>query len=325
MDTLNSLRIFVETVRQGSLSSAARKMGLSAATVSRSLNALERQLGFNLIVKSSRQLGLTEAGDEYLPKIERLLMEFDDATESAKGVYSEAKGVLNVHARMAVGTICISPLLPGFLEQYPDIQVRLCLNNETDTDLINENIDIDIRTGVLQDSSLIARKLADSHRVIVASPDYLARHGTPRTPEDLLSHNCLTFRNTPAKVFWHFRSEDGELHTIAPNGNLETDNGSVIRHSLRRGLGIGHMTDWAVAQDLQNGALVRVLSDYEVTVDEFHHGIFGVFMPSRNQSVKMRAFLDYLVKGFRDKAYLPALPETEARPEAQIFELSKAM
>jgi len=325
MDTLNSLRIFVETVRQGSLSAAARKLGISAATVSRSLDALERHLGFNLVVKSSRQLGLTEAGAEYLPKVERLLLEFDDATASAKGMHSEAKGVLNVHARMAVGTICISPLLPGFLERYPDIQVRLSLNNETDIDLIHENIDLDIRTGVLQDSSLIARKLADSHRVIVASPDYLERHGIPRTPEDLLQHNCLTFRNTPAPVFWHFRTDDGELHTIEPTGNLQTDNGSVIRHSLRRGLGIGHMTDWAVAQDLQNGTLVKVLPEYEVTVDRFHHGIFGVFMPCRNQSVKVRAFLDYLVEGFRERAYLPAVASVTARPEAQLYRLPKAM
>lgn len=322
MDTIKSLRMFVETVRQGSLSSAARKMGVSAATVSRSLDALERQLGFNLVQKSSRRLGLTEAGTQYLPKVERLLLEFDDATASAKGIYSEAKGVLNVHARMAVGTICISPLLPGFLERYPDIQVRLSLNNETDIDLIRENVDIDIRTGVLQDSSLIARKLADSHRMIVASPDYLDRHGTPRTPQDLLEHNCLTFRNTQAEVCWHFRPTEGEKHTIMPVGNLQTDNGAVIRDSLRRGLGIGHMTDWAVAQDIRNGTLVRILKDYEVTVDQFHHGIYGVFLPSRNQSVKVRALLDYLIEGFREKAYMPAA--ANAKPEAETYALPQA-
>jgi len=152
---------------------------------------------------------------------------------------------------------------------------------------------------------LIARKLADSHRVIVASPAYLERHGTPQTPQELRDHNCLTFRNTPAPVNWHFRAADGQLFTITPRGNLETDNGSVIRHSLRRGVGIGHMTDWAVAKDLQNGTLMKILEDYEVTVDRFHHGIYAVFMPSRNQSVKVRAFIDYLAGAFRERAYLP--------------------
>jgi DNA-binding transcriptional LysR family regulator len=311
MDTLSSLRMFVEIVRGGSLSSAARKLGVSAATVSRSLDALEHQLGFNLIVKSSRQLGLTEAGATYLPKVERLLLDFDDATASAKGMHSEARGQLNIHARMAVGTICIAPLLPGFLARYPEIDVRLSLDNETDINLIQENIHVDIRTGVLQDSSLIVRKLADSKRVIVASKHYVDTFGVPETPEDLLNHNCLTFRNTPAIVQWHFRSADGKQWAISPKGNLETDNGAVIRHCLRRGVGIGHMTDWAVAQDLRDGTLIRLLEDYEVTVDQFHHGIYAIFTPSRNQSAKVRAFIDYLVGAFRDQA---SSSEIQANP-----------
>lgn len=313
MDTLKSLRLFVEAVQIKSLSATGRKFGISPATVSRNIDGLEKQLGFQLLVRTSRQIGLTEAGMAYLPRVKKLLLEFDDATEFAKGFHSEAKGLLRVQARTAVGNICVAPLIPEFLEKYPEISILLSLTNETNSDLIKNNIDVDIRTGILQDSSLIARKLADSHRVIVSSPEYLKKHGTPQTPLDLEQHNCLTFRNNCLtfqndlnSILWRFRDSDGNEIEIQPQGNLETDNGAVIRSSLLAGQGIGHMTDWSVAQYLREGTMVRILEDYEVTVDKFHHGIYAIFLPSRNQSRKVRAFIDFLVDAFKRENHLGA-------------------
>lgn len=182
MDMLHSLRHFAEAARIGSLSAAARELGISPATMSRSIDSLERQLGFSLMAKTSRSLGLTEAGAAYLPKVERILQELAEATAYAKGVHSEPKGELRIHSRVAVGNICVAPLVPEFLKKHPDISLTISMSNDTSVDLLKNNIDVDIRTGVLQDSSLIARKLADSRRVLVASPEYLAEHGTPRTP-----------------------------------------------------------------------------------------------------------------------------------------------
>jgi DNA-binding transcriptional LysR family regulator len=303
MDTLQCMRMFVEAVREESLSAAARKLGVSTATVSRGLDALERHLGFRLLVKTSRQLGLTEAGEAYLHQVERFILELDDATEFARGFQSEAEGLLRVHARTAVGSICVSPLLPEFLRLYPKLKINFSLTNDKNIDLIRHNIDVDIRTGVLDDSSLIARKLAASHRVIVASPSYIERYGAPQTPYDLTQHNCITYRPDSNPVFWRFRNKAGCEIEISPEGSLMTDNGGVIRNALRSGLGIGHMTDWSVAEDLRSGRLVALLSDYEVTVDKFNHGIYAVFLPSRNHSRKVRAFIDFMADAFKTQAY----------------------
>lgn len=314
MDTLGNFRLFVDAVRLGSLSAAARQLGISTATASRILDRLEFELGFTLLVRTSRRLALTEAGSAYITRVEQILLEFDDATEYAKGFQCEAKGQLRVHTRVAVGTICLSPLIPVFLAQYPDIVIKLSLSNEVNPDLIKGNFDVDIRTGRLKDSSLIARKLADSHRVIVASPDYLAKHGTPQTPCDLDRHNCLIFRSDANPVVWRFRAPFDKEIQISPKGNLEADNGTVIRQNLRAGLGIGHTTEWAVAIDLERGTLVRVLSEYQVTVDAFDHGIYAVFLPNRQHSVKVRVFIDFLVDAFKHRAGSKILQVPDARP-----------
>jgi DNA-binding transcriptional LysR family regulator len=310
VDTLHSLRHFAEAARIGSLSAAARELGLSPATVSRSIDSLEKELGFSLMAKTSRGLGLTAAGAAYLPKVERILLDLAEATALAKGVHAEPKGDLKINSRVAVGNICVAPLIPPFLKDHPEITIKLSMTNDASIDLLKNDIDVDIRTGVLQDSSLIARKLADSRRLLVASPQYLAEHGEPKVPADLLHHNCIPFRMDAHSVLWRFRAADGAEHAIEPRGNFESDNGSVIRTALRAHLGIGHMTDWAVRADLLSRRLVQVLPDFEVTVDGFHHGIYAVFMPSRSQCRKVRAFIDFLVDGFRRQAFSddPASP-----------------
>ncbi len=271
--------------------------------MSRSIDSLERQLGFNLLAKTSRKLGLTEAGEAYLPKVERILADLEEATAYAKGVHSEPKGMLKVHSRVAIGNICVAPLIPLFLKEHPEISVSISMTNEHNIDMLKHGIDVDIRTGVLQDSMLIARKLADSRRVIVASPEYLELHGEPTTPEELKAHNCIVCKMDANPVVWRFRDPGGEEYVIEPEGQLTTDNGSMIRRSLRSHVGIGHMTDWSVREDLRSGRLVEILTDFEVTVDDFNHGIYAVFMPSRSQCKKVRTFLDFMVESFKRQSY----------------------
>ena len=303
LDTFQSLRHFAESVRVGSLSAAAREFGISPATVSRSIDNLEKQLGFNLLAKTSRQLGLTEAGAAYLPKVQKILAELEEATAYAKGVHSEPKGELRIHTRVAIGNICVAPLIPQFLKEHPEISVYISMTNDTNIDLLKNGIDVDIRTGVLQDSMLIARKLADSHRVILASPEYLAEHGEPRTPEELQQHSCISFQMDANPVVWRFRDPEGQEITFEPDSQLRTDNGSMIRRALRSHMGIGHMTNWAVREDLRSGRLVQILKDHEVTVDQFNHGIYAVFMPSRSQCKKVRTFIDFMADRFKRQSF----------------------
>lgn len=316
MDTFHSLRHFSEAVRAGSMSAAARKLGISPATVSRSIDNLEKQFGFNLLAKSSRGLGLTEAGAVYLPKVRQILDDLDEATAFAKGVHSEPKGELRIHVRVAIGNICIAPMIPSFLEANPDISISMSMTNDMSVDLIKNNIDVDIRTGVLQDSSLISRKLAESQRVIVASPQYLEKHGTPKIPEDLAAHNCIVFQNSPQPVVWRFRDTAGQVSEVDPKGTLCTDNGSMIRQGLRSHCGIGQMTNWSVRDDLKSGRLVHVLPDYEVaTVDEFHDGIYAVFLTSRSQCKKVRTFINFLVDNFKHIHNFEPIPSSAPKFE----------
>jgi len=300
MDTFHGLKQFSESVSAGSMSAAARKLGLSPATVSRSIVSLEKQLGFNLLSKSSRGLGLTEAGEAYLPKVRKILDELEEANSYSRAVHSEPKGELRIHVRLAIGNVCIAPLIPIFLKENPDIRISLSMSNETDIDLIRNNIDVDIRTGSLKDSSLISRKLANSRRIICASPKYLEKYGFPQTPGDLTTHNCIVYQNLPNTVVWRFRDSAGQVTETEPNGTLRTDNGSLIRRALRTHMGIAQMTDWSMRNDLLSGRIVQILGNYEATVDEFEHGIFAVFLSSRSQCSKVRAFINFLVKNFKD-------------------------
>ncbi len=299
MDPLFTLRLFAETARLGNLSAASRQLGVSIATASRGIDRLEHGLGFSLLVRTSRQIALTEMGSTYLKTVQRVLKELEEAKTFAKDLQTGAKGDLCVRSRVAIGMICVSPLIPKFLDKYPDINIRLALSNATDCDLIDGKYDVDIRTGILKDSSLLARKLADSKRLVVASPSYLNRHGVPKKPADLGSHNCLVFRFDANPVVWRFRSQGREEISVLPKGNLEANSGSVLRDSLLSGVGIGHLTVWAVAEDLKRGNLVHVLSDYQVTVDDFHHGIYAVFLPNRQHSFKIRAFIDFMATEFK--------------------------
>jgi DNA-binding transcriptional LysR family regulator len=303
MDTLQSLRLFSEVGITGSFSAAARTAGLSTASVSRHVLALENSLGVQLVKRTTRQCSLTEAGISLFEELQTVFKGLQDATERVKSLQTLPRGVLRVHARVALGTMCIGPALPAFLKQHPDIQVRLSLSNDNDLDLIKHAIDVDLRTGLLPDSSLISRKLSSTRRLLVASPEYVARHGTPQTPADLAAHNCLLFRVGNEPVVWRFRDQCGVQSEFLPRGNLESDSGSPLRAATFQGIGISQMTDWSVAADIRSGQLVRLLPDYLVTINDFNHGVFALYTPSRHSSPKVRVFIDFLIDLFKSTAF----------------------
>ena len=303
MDTLQSLRLFSEVGRTGSFSAAGRAAGLSTASVSRHVMALEGSMGVQLVNRSTRHCSLTDAGQALFQRLQSIFEDLQHATEQAKSLQTAPQGMLRVHARVALGTACIAPTLPGFLARHPDLQVRLSLTNDIGLDLIRNEIDVDLRTGTLPDSALICRKLCSSRRLLVAAPAYVERHGAPAAPADLAAHNCLLYRIGNEACVWRFRDAAGAVTELFPRGTLESDSGAALMAATYEGVGISHMTDWAVATDIRQGRLVRLLPDHSVTIDSFEHGVFALYTPSRHSSLKVRVFIDFLIGVFKSDTY----------------------
>jgi DNA-binding transcriptional LysR family regulator len=267
--------------------------------VSRQITALEEDLGVRLLNRTTRKLTLTEAGQVYLERAERLVQDIDELRDAVSQLAIRPRGTLRIQSRTSLGTQLVAPLIPSFLEQYPDLKLYLWLT-DTDVDLIEHGIDLAIRTGDKADSTMIRRHLASSPRVVCASPDYWRQHGKPATPADLLDHNCLTYRfefGSAASV-WQFRDSDSRSTDIPVAGNFQTNNGESLRSATLSGLGVALLPEWTVKPYLSSGALERVLSTFETTVSDLDFGIYAVYPSGRNLSVKIRLFLDHLGEHF---------------------------
>ena len=291
------MRIFVSVVQNGSLSSAGRQLGLSPASVSRHIGALEESLGCRLINRTSRKLTLTEAGELYYVKVGEILQQIAEANDSVAELQAQPRGTLRVHSRVLVGHLHVVPLLPDFLARYPEVNVDLMMSNRV-IDVVEQNIDVDVRIGKLVDSSLVARKLATSERVVCAAPRYLAAHPAIEAPADLAAHNCLTYRINVGRTVWRFLDGGGALEEIPVTGNLTMDNGYALLSATLAGAGVALMPDWSVRDDLAAGRLRRILPGYRASHVEFDNGIYAVFQKSRHMSAKVRAFIEYLAEAF---------------------------
>lgn len=299
MDILACMRLFSRVVQAGSFSAAGRQIGMSPASVFRMINGLEDELGVRLLNRSSRKLTLTEAGHLYFQKLEGILGDIEEANAAVAQLHLAPRGTLRVHTRVSLGIHHIAPLLPQFLDQHRELKIDLRLSDNP-ADLAEENIDVAIHVGDVVGSNLVSRKLTAGPRVVCASPSYLARIPAPRRPEDLLEHNCLTFRSGESEPVWRFRKR-GELVEIKVTGNLLADKGDALHVAALNGLGVVLLRTWSVESDLRAGRLVPLLTDYEATPFGFDHDIHLVTLKSRHRSLKVRLFSEYLVKAFRKR------------------------
>ena len=304
MDNVKAMRLFLTVVQTGSLSGAGRQSGLSPASVSRQITALEDDLGVRLLNRTSRRLSLTEAGQVYLEHAERLLHDIDELRDAVSQMAVKPRGTLRIQSRISLGTQHVAPLIPTFLALYPDLKIDLWLT-DNDLDLTEHGIDLAIRTGNLSDSTLIGRRLASSPRVICASPEYWAEHGKPATPEALMDHNCLTYRFEfgTAAALWQFRTDTGQSVNVQVAGNFQTNNGEALRVATLSGLGVAMLPAWSVKDHLKAGSLELVLSEYETTVSDLDFGIYAVYLSRRNLSAKTRLFVDHLVTEFSKQGW----------------------
>ncbi|TWF57035.1 LysR family transcriptional regulator [Neorhizobium alkalisoli] len=286
------MEVFVLAAELKSFSAAGRKLQLSPSAVSKLVTRLEDRLGTRLVVRSTRLLQLTPEGETYFARAKRILAEIAD-TEAvvAGGGRMLPRGPLSVNASVGFGERYILPLTGEFLAQFPDVQLDVTLTDDT-VDLIRERVDIAIRHGPLRDSSLMARKLGQSRQVVMASPDYVARHGMPKTPEELIHHNCINFNFRRSVEGWPFRDpKTGRIEPRPVAGNLKASSGSIIRQFCLDGLGIGRVGRFHVEPDIQAGRLLVLLEDYNPDdIEEIH----AVYAGHEHLAVRIRAFIDFL-------------------------------
>ena len=300
MKALDSLRIFVTTLRKGSLSAAGRSLSLSPATISRRISALEEELGVCLVDRTSRNLKVTEAGQAFLGHAEAVLEAMAAAEEAARSAKLLPEGRLRIHSRTQLGLRVIAPLLPRFAQQHPDIRLELELS-EHPVNLVEQDFDVDIRTGESNDSSFVIKRLLSSDEVLVASPSFMKAHKRIRHPKDLLEVRCLTYRREREVTSWKYIDEEGHQQELAIQGVMSCNNGELLRLAAIGGMGIALLSEPTVRADIEDGSLVRLLPEHRFAVRAFSNGIYAVFRQSRTLPLKVRAFVDFIAAALHEK------------------------
>jgi DNA-binding transcriptional LysR family regulator len=294
MDQLAAMAAFVRVVDAGSLSGAARSLPSSLTSVSRQISALEQHFGTPLLLRTTRQLALTDDGRILYERAKSLLGEFKEIETMLSRGRHEPSGRIRVSAPTLMGRLLIAPLLAELLRRYPSLTVDLLLVDRA-VDMVEEDIHLSFRVGHLPDSQLIARKLADLRMIHCASPAYLERRGIPNLPSDLSRHDCLVFSDAPGIAEWRFKESAKSERKIRISGRLWVNSLDALVSAAKEGAGIVRVPSWQVEADIAAGRLRRILVDHEPSPTPINL----LFQPSRLASPKARAFVDYVVERWR--------------------------
>ncbi len=294
LDSLPALVLFVRIVQYGSLSGAAHYSGLSRSAVSKQLSALEAKLGTRLLQRSTRSIKLTEAGKQILGEATLIQEAFERVGVLAEEQQDQVRGHLKISCSAGIGRVHLVPLVKQFRALYPNVHVQLLLEDRI-VDLIDEQIDVAIRVGHLPDSSLIALRLGEMTWVVCANPDYLSKNGTPKTPTDLLQHDCLYYRNSQDSFkIWLFRGPNGE-ERVSINGSLSINDSAALVQAAEEGQGIVWIDKNSISDALETGRLVQVLQEYSLGVG---YPIYALFPARSHLPAKTRKFVDFLTEYF---------------------------
>ena len=294
MDKLKAFETFVSVATKGSLTAAARTEGVAPAIIGRRLDALEEHLGVKLMVRTTRRITLTHEGSAFLEDCQRLLADVANAEASVSAGGVKASGHLRITAPAGFGRRHVAPLVPRLRELHPDVTISLNLSDRV-VDLAAEGFDCAVRVGDLPDSSLVSVRMADNRRLCVATPQYLARHGPPQQPSDLLQHACLTLSSDASQTRgWAFRVPDAagghEVVHLRPGGPLDCSDGQVLHDWCLAGYGIAWRSTWEVESEIQAGRLVAVLEDFAASPN----GIYVVFPQRKHLPLRVRLWIEYL-------------------------------
>jgi DNA-binding transcriptional LysR family regulator len=321
MDSTEAMRVFARVVRSGSLSAAGRAMGMSAASVSRKISALEDSTGARLLNRTSRKIALTQIGEIYYEKASAILDQLDALSDALSAHQGTPSGLLTVHTRVSIASEFLSDALPRFLKLYPKIRMRLWLTEEP-RDVLDSKIDVSIRIGMPDEPALMMRRLSPgTERVLFASPGYLRDHPPIRHPQDLLQHNCLSIPQAgdmeDGQSSWFYR-DIGGVRELRVSGSLQVNDVPMIRNAALEGIGIALLPTWIISDELKSGRIKQILPEYDLTPTGFDAGLYAVFPRAPQMSPKMRVFLDFLVETFGKRAPDLARMSREVRSNAAL-------
>lgn len=285
------LAIFAKVVEMRSFAGAATELALSKATVSKAVTRLEERLGARLFNRTSRQLALTDAGQRLSERAARLLADGEAAENEALAQSVVPRGLVRVAVPMTYGVKVIAPLLPEFLEAYPEVSIDLHLSDAT-VDLIGDGFDLGVRIGTLPDSSLVARRLSPMRRYTVAAPAYLKKYGCPTHPMHLAQHKCFAYAYLSTASVWHYTNAAGEEASVRPSGQLRVNNGEAVIASLLAGLGIADLPDFIIGEALASGQVEPILKDWK----QLEGSVHLVMPPGGPRPARVEVFADFLAK-----------------------------
>jgi DNA-binding transcriptional LysR family regulator len=306
-----AINIFVRVAGSGSFTQAARKLGISVSAATKAVARLEDDLGIQLLNRSTRRIGLTDAGQNYHDQCVRILADLEQAESAIQQGGRSARGRLRAVVPLSFGRVTLVPELPRFARAWPDILLDLAFSDSDRTiDLIAEGYDVAVRTGQIDDTRLVTRILTRSPQVTVASPDYLARHGTPLTPSDLLHHNCILANAAAAE--WRYRVPGSADIAVRITGNAIIASGDARREAAVAGLGIVQGTGWLHRKDLEEGSVVEILRPFRTEGTP----ISVLYPANRHVPAKIRAFVDFLVSITKEQTALAAVVPERSRAAA---------
>lgn len=295
MDRLAAMRTFAKVADSGGFSAAARALGCAKAVVSRQVAQLEAALGVQLLVRTTRQVRLTESGRRYYERCAQLLADLDDLDASVQQHETAPRGLLRVAAPQTFSELHLAGAVFEFTRRYPDLRLELVLTDRV-VDLVEQGFDVAVRIGELPDSSLLARRLASVGVITCAAPAYLARHGTPASPDDLSGHALVQDTNARLPGIWRFL-RDGAPVNVRVTGQVQVNSALMVRELVLRGAGIGVSPAFVVDEDLAAGRLVRLLADYAGPTI----GVYAVYPPTRHVPRRVRVFVDFLAEHFGEE------------------------
>jgi len=295
MDVMQSMEVFRRVAEANSFSAVARETSMSQSTVSKHIASLEERLGTKLLNRSTRSLSLTEAGTEYYHYCVRILNDFQEAEASIGKGRIKPTGTLRLSSTLPFGKKFIIPMLGDFMKEYPEIEIDYLMEDRY-VDLVKEGIDVAIRVGPLADSSLVARKIGICTRVVVASPEYLMKHGFPKIPEDLKSHECLLYSLPKSQNEWFFSSAQFGDESVHIRGRFKASSNDAITEAALAGLGIATTCKWLVQEHIKKGRLTILLKNYELTP----YDVNAVYPERRYVPEKVKRLIDHLKEKYKD-------------------------
>lgn len=298
VDHLDQLRLFLAIVDAGSFAAGGRKFARSPSSATRIIAELEQRLGTRLLQRTTRKLSLTDSGARLVEQARRLLGDFDEAIRYAVGEGGRLRGPIHLSAPISFGNRHVAPVVRDFLDAHPEITVRMTLEDRL-VDLVEERIDVAMRIGHLENSSLVCKRVGMLRRVVVASPDYLRRHGTPRTPEQLARHAAVSFVNHANPAAWIFQGRDRKPRKVGVPSRLEVNRAEAAILLARQGMGLTRALSYQVADDIARGSLVRLLKAYEPAPIPIHL----VYPSARLLAPRIRAFLDFAARRISSLAF----------------------